>query len=72
MKDYFKKIIACQLTIMMALSAGTSVSFAKKASPKIKLNKTKITLNKGKSYTLKLKGQQKKLLLQRATKRLQL
>ena len=60
MKDYFKKIIACQLTIMMALSAGTSVSFAKKASPKIKLNKTKITLNKGKSYTLKLKGTTKK------------
>ena len=46
MKNNIKKMIACQLTLLMALSVGTNVTFAKKAKTNIKLNKTKITLKK--------------------------
>ena len=54
MKNNIKKMIACQLTLLMALSVGTNVTFAKKAKTNIKLNKTKASLKTGK--TLKLKA----------------
>ncbi len=54
-----KKLLTWLFVAMLTLTITPSVNTQAKA--KIKLNKTSITLQKGKSYTLKLKGTKKKV-----------
>lgn len=60
MKNQTKKLVLSLLMFCMILATTTSIPKVQAAS-KVKLNKTSVTLEKGESVTLKLKGTKKKV-----------
>ena len=60
MKRHNSKLVLVLLTLCMILAAAISMPNVQAAS-KLKLNKTSVTLEKGESVTLKLKGTKKKV-----------